>query len=648
MVEISYNALRRWDKLLLSRYPPFYETLPQTCGMCALGRCDFTKLKKGKCGITPQAQASRETLLFILQGLSAHLTTARKIVNRATEILTPDKLIDVGEEIEAPLTRIICNLAPKKLMHLDMALTYIERECLRLFSATHFGGETSSSELESMVMHAGMLDIATIEIADIAQTILYSLPKGNPHMPLISTGLKSVDLHRPAILVIGHDAQIGIEILRQSNEKIGVYGLCCMGHDIARYSNKVKIVGNLSQQIKFVRTGFADVVVVDEQCIRPDLVSEVNKTGAAFITTSYTCTCGLPDMSDENTQDIIAKITARKVQGALIPDHKKAGEVAIKVAMILHKKRKKTAVKFADDFKVRAGRGLIRDIEIKAVGPSVVQGEIPGIISFSGCPADPEQSKQLAWMAEKLAEAGYIIVSTGCSAIDLAYGDVYEKFGAEFDKGNIANLGSCVSASHGLGAGVKIANIFLHRGLEGNFVGIADFIINRVGMCIVGWGAHTPKAFAIFTGANRLGIPVISGKTGYKRQLLGKKTSSALPFGYVYDARLKERCFTGPVPRNLFFVVDSIEDALLMAIVSCMRPNDTPRGRSIKLENYIKFSESIKNVFPGDAKAFVRTKFDIPDRYKNRIKLFKKSWVPDATLLENFENFELSLSNNSL
>lgn len=47
--------------------------------------------------------------------------------------------------------------------------------------------------------------------------------------------------------------------------------------DITRVSDKPKVVGPLSRQLMFVRSGVADVVIVDEQCIRTDILEEVLK-----------------------------------------------------------------------------------------------------------------------------------------------------------------------------------------------------------------------------------------------------------------------------------------------------------------------------------------------------------------------------------
>ena len=133
-------------------------------------------------------------------------------------------------------------------------------------------------------------------------------------------------------------------------------------------------------------------------------------------------------------------------------------------------------------------------------------------------------------MAEEFLERNYIVVTTGCGAMTLGeYRDeegktLYERYSGAFEAKGFVNVGSCVSNAHIPGVGIKIANIFAKKPLEGNFEEIADYILNRVGACGVAWGAYSQKAVAIATGVNRWGIPVVLGPHGskYRRLYLGR------------------------------------------------------------------------------------------------------------------------------
>ncbi len=70
-----------------------------------------------------------------------------------------------------------------------------------------------------------------------------------------------------------------------------------------------------------------------------------------------------------------------------------------------------------------------------------------------------------------------------------------------------------------------------------------------------------------------------------------------------------------------------------------IRPNDTWKGRSIKLSHYVDLSKRLYGTMPQDLDLFVRTPADIPMTMKDEMMeiLEKKGWketvIPDPTLL---------------
>jgi len=147
------------------------------------------------------------------------------------------------------------------------------------------------------------------------------------------------------------------------------------------------------------------------------------------------------------------------------------------------------------------------------------------------------------------------------------------------------------------------------------------------------------KAASIASGFWRLGVPVIVGPHGskYRRMLLGRKDHEE--DWYVYDARTGEKVFVGPAPEHLFYAAETKEEAMVMTAKLCMRPNDTTKGRSIKLTHYIDLSRRLYGVMPDDIHLFVRTPADIPITMKEEIigileeKGWKENVIPDPTLL---------------
>lgn len=731
----SVTDLREWDFRLLKRYKPFYAPLCDLCCLCTFGKCDLTRGKRGACGIDIETQQGRLAALVACMGAAAHAGHARHLLKRLIRKFGPDAAIEVGTEIEAPLTRLICGIRPTRIRDFEGILDYIEEQITHVLSSICTGQEGDSLDYESKALHIGMVDNLALEVADSIQVSTLGFPKADPASPLVEIGLGALDLKKPVVLCIGHNVAAGVEIigyLKKTGllDKVEVGGLCCTGHDLARHHKGAKIIGPISRQIPFVRLGVADAIVLDEQCIRTDLLQEARRVHAPVIVTTDKVCLGLPNRTYDQPGVTVGDLVEGRIPGALILDPEKAAEVAVRVAIEIAPKRRKfktipskseaielakkcnqcglcrrhcpndlpipDAVKKAskgdlqglldlfdycvaclrceracevgvpvasliqkaaeaelkrERYKIRAGRGPVQDIEIRRVGAPIVLGETPGIIAFVGCPNYARGAREVAEMCEEFLRRRYIVVASGCAAMSIAMAgekSLYERYAGDIDAGCLANVGACVANAHIIGAVVKIANIFARRPLRANFEEIADYVLNRVGACAIAWGAMSQKASAIATGANRLGIPVIVGPHGakYRRFYLGRKDLAENWF--VYDAGTGNRVFVGPVPEHLFCVAESKEEAVVLAVKLCMRPNDTSKGRAIKIAHYVDLHKRFFGTLPDDLHLFVRTEFDIPITIKDEVMAFlrKKKWeptaIPDPTLLERLVRVRLS------
>ncbi|MFB0514924.1 MAG: CO dehydrogenase/acetyl-CoA synthase complex subunit alpha [Candidatus Bathyarchaeia archaeon] len=728
----SVTELREWDFKLLQKYKPFYLPFCDVCCLCTFGKCDLTGDKRGACGLNMAAQQSRIVLLACCIGAATHIAHARHLVEHLIEKYGSNSPLDVGGlniEAEAPVTRLVCGIRTKTLKDLEDVLDYCEEQVTTLLAATHTGQEGSNLDFESKVLHAGMVDQVGMEIADIAQISVYGFPKAEPEAPLTDLGFGVADVSKPTILVIGHNVPSSIGIIdcltdRGLLGKVEVVGICCTAHDITRYSSAAKIIGPISWQLRYIRSGLADLIVVDEQCIRADTLVEAQKIKAPVIASSPQNCLGLKNRTKSPPKEIISDLLEEKVPGVLILDPDEVGEVAIETVMAVAPKRKKfkvipkieeiikdaqactqcnecmracpnnqpipDAMKAAakgdlnplaeilescigcarcdsacpndftlhsfmvkagekqlweEKFKMRVGRGAIQDVEIREVGGPIVLGEIPGVVAIVGCSNYPHGGKEVAEIAEEFAKRRFIVVTSGCAAMSIAMvkdeegKTLYEKYSGAFEAGGIVNVGSCVSNSHIAGAAIKIASIFAKRKLRANYEEIADYIANRLGAVGVAWGAYSQKAASIASGFWRLGVPVIVGPHGskYRRMLLGRKDKDE--DWYVYDARTGDKVYGGPAPEHLFTTAETKEEAMVLIAKFCMRPNDTTKGRAIKLTHYIDLHKRLYGIMPDDIHLFVRNKADVPITMKDEILkiLEEKGWkerrIPDPTLL---------------
>jgi len=728
----SITGLRDWDFKLLRRYKPFYLPFCDVCCLCTMGKCDLTGDKRGACGLNMSAQQSRIVLLACCIGAATHVAHARHLVEHLIEKYGRNSSINVGGlnvDVEAPVTRLVCGIRPQKLKDLEDALEYCEGQVTHLLSATHTGQEGSNIDFESKVLHAGMVDQVGMEIADLAQISVLGFPKADPEAPLTDLGFGIADISKPTILVIGHNVPSSVGIIDYLTEKglfgkVEVVGICCTAHDITRYSSMAKIVGPISWQLRYIRSGLADLIVVDEQCIRADTLVEAQKVKTPVIASSEKNCLGLENRTESASENIISDLVEGKVPGVLILDPDKVGEVAVETVLAVAPKRNKFnvipkteeiiaaaqkctqcnecrracpddqpipgAMKAAakgdlnplaeildscigcarcdsacpndfplhsfivkageeklrnEKFKMRVGRGAIQDVEIRNVGGPIVLGEIPGVVALVGCANYPRGGREVAEIAEEFAKRRFIVVASGCAAMSMAMvkdeegKTIYEKYSGAFDAGGVVNVGSCVSNPHIAGAAIKIASIFAKRKLRANYEEIADYVLNRVGAVGVAWGAMSQKAASIASGFWRLGVPVIVGPHGskYRRMLLGRADREE--DWYVYDARTGDRVYVGPTPEHLFTTAETKEEAMVMIAKLCMRPNDTSKGRAIKLTHYIDLHKRLYGVMPDDIHLFVRTFTDVPVTMKDEVmkileeKKWKERTIPDPTLL---------------
>jgi len=343
--------LRNWDMRLMKTYKPFYAPMCDLCCFCTYGKCDLTGDKRGACGIDISTQQARVVLMACCMGMSAHGGHARHVLQYLIEKHGPDYKINLGDQIlvEAPHIRTVMGLKPETLGDLEKVMDYVESQLIHAVSALHTGQEGSALDYESKALHISMLDHVAMEVGDIAEIVGFGYPTSKADTPLVDLGWGSVDRTKPVVLLIGHNPVTAIPIVDYINanglqDKVEVAGICCTALEVTRYSSRAKVVGPLSRQLFFIRTGIADVIVTDEQCIRTDVPIEAAKVGTAVIATSDKVCYGLDNDTKKEADEIIRDIVNQGKQ-TLILDPDKAAEVAVRVAMELAPKRNKVLVK---------------------------------------------------------------------------------------------------------------------------------------------------------------------------------------------------------------------------------------------------------------------------------------------------------------
>ncbi|HIE33833.1 MAG TPA: CO dehydrogenase/acetyl-CoA synthase complex subunit epsilon [Candidatus Altiarchaeales archaeon] len=366
--------LRDWDWILLNRYKPKYHAYITQCQFCAYGPCDLSKGRRGSCGITLEKQMAREGLFLAITGAAAHTAHGRHLVERLVEKFGRNARINAAEnsEVQAPWMHLVLGKRPKTIGDLEEGLEYVEEQLTHLLSALHAGQESSDIDFNSKALHAGMIDHLGMEISDIAQISLLGFPRGDPEPNMVEIGFGCIDKAKPVILCIGHNVCAGsviVDYVNDNNLDIEIAGICCTSLDLGRYSSSkennikrnTKIVGQLSYQLPFVRSGISDVIVLDEQCIRVDTLDNARKLGIPVITTSDKNCSGLPNLENEDPEIIVKKLVNREIPGCYIPDLDKVGKIAAKTAIEIRKNKQKKRGDALDNLKECITCGLCKN-----------------------------------------------------------------------------------------------------------------------------------------------------------------------------------------------------------------------------------------------------------------------------------------------
>lgn len=345
----SIARLRKWDHILLNRYKPLYLPYCDLCCLCTYGRCDLSRGKRGSCGIDLSEQQSRLVTLVCAIGASTHAAHARELLDKLISKHGEDTPIDLGGEVyvEMPITRLVTGVKPRTLGDLQVVLDYVEKQIVHVLASVHTGQEGSWIDYESKVLHLGTMDHLALEVADVTQVVSLGMPKADPNSPLVELGIGVVDSSKPVILVIGHNVLPSAAIIDYLEimgirDKVEVCGLCCTAHDLTRYEKKrARIIGPISWQLRFIRTGVPDVIVIDEQCIYTNVLEEARRINAVLIATSEKAMRGLPDRTNADIDQIVEELATGKIPGALILNEEVAAQVAVKVALRISDQRSK-------------------------------------------------------------------------------------------------------------------------------------------------------------------------------------------------------------------------------------------------------------------------------------------------------------------
>ncbi len=563
------------------------------CRICTMGPCRITpKAPKGICGATAHTIAGRNYLRMAAAGAAAHSDHGRECVQKLLDS-APDgnykindekKLLkvaqewgvetegrdiyDIGHEV-ALLglqeygklqgdSRFLARANPERqqVWHdQDVAPGAIDKEVVRALHMTHIGCTAEPEALVRAALRTGMADgwggsMAGTEFSDI----MYGTP-----MPKETEGNLGV-LEKDMVNVIchGHDPAVSEMIVRASEDPelialaraegakgINVVGLCCTANEMAM-RHGVRMVGNFLQQENAILTGVCEAIVVDLQCIFPNIgpVSECFHT--KFYTTSPIARIPYSEylpLTSENAKEVAYKIVTeacknfknRDESKIFIPEHKHKAAIGYSCEGI--KSRLDAVTNSHVDEVLDTYKPLI---------DCVKSGVLRGAVAMVGC-NNPKVRPDYSHIEimKKLLENDIIVVATGCAAQAASKAGLLSKEAKEIcgeglkrvctlaDIPPVLHMGSCVDISR---------MMLLATGIAKDW-GIDVPQVPVVG-CAPEWMSEKAVAIAnyvVATGIDTyLGIdPLVSGSSEMM-ELITEGTRKMTGGGYIINTNPEE------------------------------------------------------------------------------------------------------------
>ncbi len=557
------------------------------CRICAMGPCRITpKSPKGICGATADTIAGRNYLRMAAGGASAHsdhgrecvwklydatedgyyhVTDATKLLNLAKEWNIPTEgrdMYDIAHEVaEAGLneygkikgyqrwTERATEERREVWNELGILPRAVDREVVTAMHMTHMGCTADAEALVKQSLRTGLADgwggsMAGTEFSDI----LYGTP-----MPKETEGnLGVLDKEMVNIICHGHDPAVSEMIVLVSETKemqayarsfgakgINIVGLCCTANEIAM-RHGVKMAGNFLQQENALLTGVVEAIVVDVQCIFPNIgpLSECFHT--KFYTTSPIARIPYSEylqLTSENAKEVATTIVKsacenfknRDESKIFIPEHKHKASVGYSCEGI--RSRLDTVTNSHLD-ELDTYKPLIECVR---------SGVIRGAVAMVGC-NNPKVRPDYSHIEimKKLIENDIVIVATGCAAQAASKAGLLDKRAKVLcgeglrrvctlaDIPPVLHMGSCVDISRMMMLVTGIAKDWGIKTTELPVVGCAPEWMSEKAVSIAN--------YVVATGIDTyLGIDPLVGGSEQMMNLITNGTKDWVGAGYVIN-----------------------------------------------------------------------------------------------------------------
>jgi carbon-monoxide dehydrogenase catalytic subunit len=450
------------DRLAAMKPQCGFGELGTCCRTCYMGPCRIDPFgdgpKQGICGLSADAMVARNLLRETVGGTASHVGHARHVLLTLRDALdgkapyqikgeakvlalaktfgieTKDRAVtdvcrdlvnialeDFGRQDDQP-NNWVSKRAPAAEQELwkKLGLMYSNphNEIEMAMHATSMGNDADPVSLLMRLLKVSLVDGWTgLTLTVDLQDILF----GTPEVMVTEAAVGVLEKNSVNIAAHGHNPVLSEKVLEWAEklnseavaagaDRINVVGVCCTGNELSM-RHGVKLAAHNSQTELILTTGAVDAMVVDIQCIWPQLAQVAKCFDTAFITTDDMVR--IPDArhipfepghADDNAKEIIRvaidSFKRRRGKPVDIPQHKSTAIAGLSVEAIV---------------------GILSKVNaedpLKPVIDNVANGNIHGFAGVVGCSSIKfRDSAMTEEMVKALLAKNVLVVTTGCTA----------------------------------------------------------------------------------------------------------------------------------------------------------------------------------------------------------------------------------------
>lgn len=450
------------DRLAAMKPQCGFGELGTCCRICYMGPCRIDPFgdgpKQGVCGLTPDSMVARNLVRETCGGAASHVGHARHLILTLRDaldgkapypILGEERAVALAKLFDVPVdgrpVKDVCRdlveialkdfgrqddepngwLAkrapkPEQEMWKKLGLMYSNphNEIETAMHASSMGNDADPMSQMMRILKLALVDgWSGLTLCTDIQDVLF----GTPKVTVSETSTGVLEANQVNIAAHGHNPVLSEKILEWAikleieakaagADGINVVGVCCTGNELGM-RHGVRLAAHNAQTELILTTGAVDAMVVDIQCIWPQLPKVAQCFDTAFITTDEmvhiegaTHIGFEPLHADDNAKEIvraaIAAFVKRKGKPVNIPQIRNKAVVGLSVEAIIEILSKVDA----------------KD-PLKPVIDNVANGNIHGFAGVVGCSSIKFRDNAMTEeMVKALLAKNVLVVTSGCTA----------------------------------------------------------------------------------------------------------------------------------------------------------------------------------------------------------------------------------------